>query len=77
MKKEAEEAEFWLGKESKLALIRTRGFIDKMSSLINLCIYKENRVLDIGQEDGNEEEEKEFEILNLSELQEQWDNEDS
>ena len=78
MKKEAEEAEFWLGKEGEQALVRTRGFIDKMSSLINLCIYKEHRVLDIGKEDGDEgEREKEFEILNLSELREQWDAEDS
>ena len=93
MKKEAEEAEFWLGKDGgphekdgsaagfredkDPCLVRARGFIDKMSSLISLCIYKERRVLDIGEEEGDEEGAKEFEVLNLSELREQWDNEDS
>ena len=51
MKKEVEDAENWFGKgtdkENKKALIRTRSFMDNMTSLINLCIYKENRVLDI------------------------------
>jgi hypothetical protein len=46
MKKEAEAAEFWLGKEEERHLKRARGFIDNMTSLIGLCIHKENRVLE-------------------------------
>ena len=90
LKKEADEPEFWLGKEKRTwidektgelmedrtAYIKTRNVIDKLSSLINLCIKKENRVLDFGNEDEDDLKEKEFEILNLSELEEQWDDED-
>ena len=77
MRKDLEAEEKWLGQEDKKALIRTRSFMDKFSALIDLCIYQEDRVLETGKEDQNEEEEREFEVLNLSELKDQWDNEDS
>ena len=82
MKKEAEEAEFWLGREEKHHLKRARRFIDNMTSLIGLCIHKENRVLDIAQEEDGQEGQAVndsgdlFEVLNLSELEEPWDAED-
>ena len=87
MKKEAEAAEFWLGKEDERYLKRARGFIDNMTSLIGLCIHKENRVLENidseqNENKGNKTQEQdteksiEFEVLNLSELKEPWDAED-
>lgn len=48
MKKEAEAAEFWLGKEETGPLKRARSFIDRLGALTDLCIYKENRVVDLG-----------------------------
>ena len=88
MKKEAEAAEFWLGKEDENSLKRSRSFVDRLSALTDLCIFKENRVIDL----GNKKEEKkkpsknsksqsfdddeDFEFLNLSEFNDQWDDED-
>jgi hypothetical protein len=54
MKKEAEAAEFWLGKEDEASLKRSRSFIDRLSALTDLCIWRENRVVDL----GNKKEEK-------------------
>lgn len=48
MKKEAENAEFWLGKDDTESLKMSRSFIDRLQSLTDLCIYKENRVVDLG-----------------------------
>lgn len=48
MKKEAEAAEFWLGQEETKSLKRARSFIDRLGALTDLCIYKENRVVDLG-----------------------------
>ena len=79
MRKDLEAEEKWLGQEEKKALIRTRSFMDKMSALIDLCIYQENRVLnevDPGKDDHNKSESDEFEVLNLSELEDEWDAED-
>jgi hypothetical protein len=55
MKKDAENSEFWLGKKDQESLKMARSFIDRLSSLIDLCIYQENRVLDIEKGDGNKD----------------------
>ena len=75
MKKDAESCEFWLGLSDDESLKMARSFIDRTNGLIDLCLYKENRVLDIKQ-DKKENVEEEFEFLNLSEFREQWDDED-
>lgn len=75
MKKDAESCEFWLGKSDDGSLKMARSFIDRMGGLIDLCIYKENRVLDI-KNDKKSKEDEEFEFLNLSEFKDQWDDED-
>ena len=59
----------------------SRSFIDRISALTELCVKKENRVVDLGnkKEDKTkkgkkkegEEQEENFEFLNLSELQDQ------
>jgi len=53
--------------------------------LTDLCIFKPNRVIDIDdkkqkkndEDDIEEEGEDEFEFLNLTELVQEWDNEDA
>ena len=47
MKKDAESSEFWLGKIDDGSLKMARSFIDRLQGLIDLCIYNENRVIDI------------------------------
>jgi len=57
----------------------SRSFIDRITALTALCVKKENRVIDLGnkKDDKNkkvkkkegEEQEENFEFLNLSELQ--------
>ena len=87
MKKEAEAAEFWIGKEDTASLKRSRAFIDMLSALTGLCLVSENRIVDLGTKKDEkkskkgskgqaEEEEENFEFLNLSEFHEQWDDED-
>ena len=88
MNKIAENSEFWMGKEDNQSLKISRNFIDKLSWLIGLCIYNDNRVLDMGKgnkkgkkgskpsNEEKEEKDEEFEILNLSEFKELWDEED-
>ena len=75
MKKDAESCEFWLGKSEDDSLKMARSFIDRLNGLIDLCIYKENRVLDFKTKKKKEGDD-EFEFLNLSEFKEQWDDED-
>ena len=75
MKKDAESSEFWLGKSDDASLKMARSFIDRLTGLIDLCIYSENRVLDL-KDDKKKEEDQEFEFLNLSEFKDQWDDED-
>ena len=75
MKKDAESSEFWLGKSDDGSLKMARSFIDRLTGLIDLCIYKENRVIDL-KEDKKKTEDEEFEFLNLSEFKDQWDDED-
>ena len=88
MNKIAENSEFWMGKKDEESKKTARNFIDKLSWLIDLCIYNENRVLELkggskkksktDKEEKTPKEEKanEFEILNLSEFDEAWDAED-
>ena len=89
MNKIVENSEFWMGKNDEESLKVSRNFIDKLSWLIDLCIHNENRVLELkggskkknknDKEDAKKEEEEkdnEFEILNLSEFNEEWDAED-
>lgn len=77
MKKDAESCEFWLGKSDETSLKMARSFIDRLQGLIDLCIYNENRVIDLKNDKKKEEEvEEEFQFLNLSEFKDQWDDED-
>ena len=50
MKKDAESCEFWLGKSDDESLKMSRSFIDRLTGLVDLCIYNENRVLDLKDE---------------------------
>lgn len=75
MKKDAESCEFWLGESDDESLKMSRSFIDRLTGLIDLCIYKENRVLDLKDEKKTTQD-AEFEFLNLSEFKDQWDDED-
>ena len=74
MKKDAESCEFWLGKSDDESLKMSRSFIDRQTGLVDLCIYNQNRVLDL--KDDKKNEDHEFEFLNLSEFRDQWDDED-
>jgi hypothetical protein len=83
MKKEAENSEFWIGQTDLSCLKKARFFIDKLEMLTDLCIYRPNRVIDVDEkkkkkhdDDDDEEEKDEFEFLNLTDLQQEWDNED-
>lgn len=74
MKNDVEKAEFWVGMSSDDGLKQTRNFIDRLSSLTELCVFKENRVVDMGNKKDEkkrkrpENEDEKFEFLNLSEL---------
>lgn len=85
MKRSAENAEFWMGVAEREELKTARKFIEKLEMLTDLCVWVENRVIDFEDkkkksDDDDEEEEKEgedeFEFLNLTELLQEWDNED-
>ena len=83
MKKEAENSEFWIGQTDLSCLKKARFFIDKLEMLTDLCIYRPNRVIDVDEkkkkkhdDEDDEEEKDEFEFLNLTDLQQEWDNED-
>lgn len=83
MKKDAEGAEFWMGDEKVEHLKMSRSFIDRMSALTDLCVYRENRVIDLGNKKQNkkkkkaeDDDESAFQFLNLSEFNQQWDDED-
>lgn len=88
MKRSSEGAEFWMGKDDPASLKKARNFIDKLNFLTDLCIHRPNRVIEIeddkkkkNQEDegqeNEEQDEEEFEFLNLSELKQEWDEEDT
>jgi hypothetical protein len=48
MKKDAEASEFWLGDNKEDSLKMARSFIDRLAALTDLCVYRENRVIDLG-----------------------------
>jgi len=57
--------------------------IDRMSALTDLCVYRENRVIDLGnkkqtkkKKKAEDDDESAFQFLNLSEFNQQWDDED-
>jgi hypothetical protein len=83
MKNDAENSEFWIGITEKDKLKKSRIFIDKLEMLTDLCVYKPNRVIDFDdkkkkkdEDDEEEQQDDEFEFLNLTELGQEWDNED-
>jgi len=51
MKKDAEAAEFWMGDEKTESLKMARSFIDRLSALTDLNVYRENRVIDLRQQE--------------------------
>ena len=48
MKKDAENCESWMGLEDQTSLTLARSFIDRISALTDLNVYRENRVIDLG-----------------------------
>jgi hypothetical protein len=48
MKKDAESSEFWMGDEKVESLKMSRSFIDRLAALTDLNVYRENRVIDLG-----------------------------
>ena len=85
MKQDADNSEFWMGQSDKEKLIKARQFISQLEMLTDLCIYNPDRVIDIEEKkpkntddmaEDQEENGEENEFLNLSELQQDWDNED-
>ena len=66
------------GDEGAEPLVTSRQFIKRLEMLTDLCVYNPNRIVVNDQARkriyGNDEEANEF--LNLSELRQEWDNED-
>ena len=48
MKKDSESSEFWMGDEKIESLKMSRSFIDRLAALTDLNVYRENRVIDLG-----------------------------
>ena len=89
MNKIAENSEFWMGRDDEKSRKWARSFLDKMTWLIDLCIYNENRVLELKggkkknsksndkpQNNKIEDDKDNFEELNLSEFDEDFNMED-
>jgi hypothetical protein len=86
MKKSAEDCEFWMGmveptEDCKEPLVASRHFITKLEMLSELCIYNPDRIVDTeekkgGDGDGDGDGQDADEFLNISELRQEWDNED-
>jgi hypothetical protein len=83
MKKDAESSEFWMGDEKIDSLKMSRSFIDRLQALTDLNVYRENRVIDLGnkkqdkkRKKSQDDDEAQFQFLNLSEFNQQWDDED-
>jgi hypothetical protein len=75
MKKDAENCESWIGMEEVEALKSARSFIDRISALTDLNVYRENRVIDLGNKKKtkkkkaeSKDDEAAFQFLNLSEF---------
>ena len=47
MGKLAENCEFWIGKDDEESKTQARAFIDKLNWLIDICIYNENRIVEV------------------------------
>lgn len=58
MKKDAENAEFWMGDEKFESLKMARSFIDRLAALTDLNVYRENRVIDLGNKKQNKKKKK-------------------
>lgn len=83
MKRDSDTAENWIGSVDTKNLKKARNFITKIEMLTDLCVHRPNRIIDVEdkkkkKKDDEEENEDndEFEFLNLSELKQEWDNED-
>jgi hypothetical protein len=84
MKKESENAEFWMGSPEYEDMKRSRTFIDQLEMLTDLCNFNPDRVVDIDEKKKKDDIEVEdledgsdgFEFLNFTELFNEWDNED-
>ena len=87
MKKDADGSEFWMGKTEKENLKKAKVFIKNLEMLTDLCVFNPNRVIEVDDkkkkkkaddhvEGEDEGEEDEFEFMDLSEMQQEWDNED-
>jgi hypothetical protein len=81
MKKSAEDCEFWMGmvepsEDCEEPLVSSRHFITKLEMLSELCIYNPDRIIDTDEKKGDEDGQDADEFLNLSELRQEWDNED-
>ena len=90
MNKIAENSEFWMGRDDEKSRKWARSFLDKMTWLIDLCIYNENRVLELkggnkkskksnekkAQNNQTDNDKDNFEELNLSEFDEEFNMED-
>lgn len=75
MKKDAESSEFWMGDEKVESLKMSRSFIDRLAALTDLNVYRENRVIDLGNKKEKKKKRKTdvdddaaFQFLNLSEF---------
>jgi hypothetical protein len=75
MKKDAESSEFWMGDEKVESLKMSRSFIDRIAALTDLNVYRENRVIDLGNKKEKKKKRKTdvdddaaFQFLNLSEF---------
>lgn len=75
MKKDAESSEFWMGDEKVDSLKMSRSFIDRLAALTDLNVYRENRVIDLGNKKekkkkrkSDDDDDAAFQFLNLSEF---------
>jgi hypothetical protein len=58
MKRDAEDADLWMGYKDDFNLKKTRRFVDRLSAITALCVKASNRVLDFGKEEENMPHEK-------------------
>jgi len=58
MKKDADNCEFWMGREDEQSLKDSRSFIDRLSALTDLCMYKQNRIIDLGNKKQDKKKKK-------------------
>ena len=83
MKKTAEDGEFWMGcieenDDVKEPLVTSRNFIKRLEMLTELCVYNPDRIVDKEEKkkEGAGDEDEDAAFLNLTELRQEWDNED-